>query len=75
MSQSLFNKVTGQCCNFIKKETLTQVFPYEFCEISKNTYSTEHIWTNASKTSDTCKFVQICGRKTLIFNVCFTQSQ
>ena len=25
--------------NFIKKETLVQVFPCEFCEISKNTFS------------------------------------
>ena len=28
-----------QACNFIKKETLAQVFSYEFCEISKNTFS------------------------------------
>ena len=26
-----------------KKETLTQVFPCEFCEISKNTFFTEHL--------------------------------
>ena len=26
-------------CNFIKKETLAQVFSCEFCEISKNTFS------------------------------------
>ena len=25
--------------NLIKKETLAQVFSYEFCEISKNTFS------------------------------------
>ena len=25
-------------CNFIKKETLAQVFPCEFCEISKSTF-------------------------------------
>ena len=28
-----------QACNFIKKETLAQVFSCEFCEISKNTFS------------------------------------
>ena len=28
-----------EACNFIKKETLAQVFSYEFCEISKNTFS------------------------------------
>ena len=27
---------------FIKKETLAQVFSYEFCEIFKNTFFTEH---------------------------------
>ena len=38
LCQSLFiNKVAGGACNFIKKETLTQVFSCEFCEISKNT--------------------------------------
>ena len=26
-------------CSFIKKETLVQVFSYEFCKISKNTFS------------------------------------
>ena len=37
--QSLFlNKVAGQAWNFVKKETLAQVFSYEFCEISKNTF-------------------------------------
>ena len=28
-----------QVCDFIKKETLVQVFSCEFCEISKNTFS------------------------------------
>ena len=40
LCQSLFfNKVAGQACNFIKKETLAQAFSFEFCEISKNTFS------------------------------------
>ena len=40
LCQSLFfNKVAGAACNFIKKETLAQVFSCEFCEISKNTFS------------------------------------
>ena len=35
-----------EAANFIKKETLAQVFSREFCEISKNTffYRTEHLW-------------------------------
>ena len=32
----------------IKKETLTQVFTCEFCEISKNTFLTEHLRKTAS---------------------------
>ena len=42
LCQSLFfNKVAGlrhQACNFIKKESLAQVFSSEFCKISKNTF-------------------------------------
>ena len=34
-----FNKsLQPQACNFIKIETLVQVFSREFCEISKNTF-------------------------------------
>ena len=36
-------------CNFIKKETLVQVFSGEFCEFSKNTCFTEHPRPTASK--------------------------
>ena len=39
LCQSLFFKFPGQVCNFIKKETLTQVFSCEFREISKSTFS------------------------------------
>ena len=43
------NKVAGlQACNFIKKETVAQVFSCEFCEIFKNTFFTEYLWTTAS---------------------------
>ena len=34
--------------NFIKKEILAQVFSCGFCETSKNTFFTEHIWATAS---------------------------
>ena len=49
-----FSKFTGkhlcshQACNFIKKETLAQVFSCEFCEIFKNTFFTEHLRMTAS---------------------------
>ena len=50
-----FNKVVGlrpEACNFIKKETLGNVFSCEFCEITKNTFFTEHLWTAASLITD-----------------------
>ena len=34
--------------NFIIKEALAQVFSSDLCEISKNTFFTEHPWTTAS---------------------------
>ena len=37
-----------QACNFIKKETLAQVFSCGFYEISKNTFFTGQLWTTAS---------------------------
>ena len=33
---------------FFKKEALELVFSCEFCEIIKNTYFIEHLWTTAS---------------------------
>ena len=39
----------SEACNFIKKETLAQVFSFEFCEICKNTFFTEYFWVTASK--------------------------
>ena len=45
-----FNKVAGpEPATLFKKETLAQVFSSEFCEISKNTFFTEHLWTTASR--------------------------
>ena len=35
-------------CNLIKKETLAQMLSCELCEISKNTFSAELLWTTAS---------------------------
>ena len=34
--------------NFIKKETLAQVFSCEISKISKNTFFTEQLWVTAS---------------------------
>ena len=45
MAESLFS---ASACNFIKKETLVQVFSCEFCEIFMNIYFEEHLGTTAS---------------------------
>ena len=47
--QVLYVSKKPEACNFIIKETLAEVFSCEFCEISKNIFFTEHLWTNASK--------------------------
>ena len=42
--QSLFfNKIADVAYNFVKKETLAQVFSCEVCEIFKNIFFTEHL--------------------------------
>ena len=38
-----------QACNFIRKETLAQVFSCEFCEICKSIFFTEDLRTTASE--------------------------
>ena len=49
MLESVFIKVAGlQAFIFIKKDTSTQVFSYEHCEIFNNTYSEIHLRTTAS---------------------------
>ena len=49
-----FNKVAGlRPATFIKKETMAQVFSYEFCEISKNTFFHRTPLVAASMTSKT----------------------
>ena len=54
-----FNKAAGlrpQPCNFIKRETLAQAFSWEFCEISKNNFFTEHLRTTAPAPTNTAQF-------------------
>ena len=35
-------------CNFIKKDSLAQVFSCQFYDTFKNTFFTEHLWVTAS---------------------------
>ena len=41
-------KLQAEPGNFIKKETLAQVFSYELCEVSENIFFIEHLLTTAS---------------------------
>ena len=45
--------------NFVKKETLAQMFSCEFCEISKHTYFNEHLWATASERYEELKHLPI----------------
>ena len=45
---SFLTKLKASGCNFIKKETLAQVFCCEFCEISGNAFFTEYLRAAAS---------------------------
>ena len=51
------NKVAGLRCETLFKDSLTQMFSCEFCEISKNTFFIEHLRTTASVCS--CSFTFI----------------
>ena len=52
-----FIGLRSQACNFIKIETLAQVFFSEFCEISKNTFSyrTPPVAASAEVYSEPCQ--------------------
>ena len=49
LKKRLWHRCFPVVCNFIEKEALAMVFSYEFCEISKSTFSAEHLWATASE--------------------------
>ena len=49
-------KLQVEVCNFIKKETLAQVFSCEFCQISKNTFFRRLPPMSASELLKKCYF-------------------
>ena len=56
----LIKRLTHEAWNFIKKETLAQVFTCEFSEISKNTFFTEQFrWLLLYHTSSMVRTVLI----------------
>ena len=44
----------------MKKETLAQLFSCKFCEIFKNTFFTEHLWTTASDNGEVERTPKLC---------------
>ena len=48
MAESFFFLVKLQALGLKKRDSAEQVFSCEFCEISKNTFVTEQLWTTAS---------------------------
>ena len=62
----------AQACNFIKKESLAQMFSCEFCEISKNTffYRTPPVAASKTRTKELC-FGFLC--KVLTFSLTLSQ--
>ena len=64
-----FNSSSSGACNFMKKETLTQVFSCEFFKISKNTFLTEHLWANASEPQHTYNKLAVYNRPVWPFYV------
>ena len=53
LCQSLFfnKELQTSAINFVKKETLPQMFSCEFCEISNKSFFTEHLWWLLLRTS------------------------
>ena len=56
--------------NFIKQETLPQVFSCEFCETSKNTFFTEHFRTTTSVINRTVSGVTFIIQKQAFKIIC-----
>ena len=50
----------------VKKETLVQLFSCEFCQISNNTFFTEHLRMTASVSRSEAWFPQIHGLKLML---------
>ena len=75
---SFLIKLQAEACNFIKKETLAQVFSCEFCEIFKNTFFRRTPLVAASvtinmKLHSMFRVVKRIQQISLITYVCLTQ--
>ena len=62
-SHSFSIKLQTWGLQLFKKETVAQVFSCEFCEISKNTSLTQHLWVTASGNSHWHFFLKVTAFK------------
>ena len=61
-----------QACNFIKKETSSQVFSCQFCEICKNIFFIEHLrWLLLPTLKPLDSLRQLCEWISKLVTVCF----
>ena len=67
LSTFRFFIVAVRLFNFIKKEALAQVFSCEICEIFKNTFFTEYLWTTAS--GNVCTYVLVLQPEYLLLQL------
>ena len=58
-----FNKVAGLRPKTLLKKTLAQVFSCEFCGISKNIFSKEHLRTTASAFNQFQAYFRVCKKR------------
>ena len=68
---SFLIKLQASAWTFIKKEAQAQVFSFEFCEISENTFFTEHPWATASEEKRFSKLAPYKSVKTACVCIAF----
>ena len=54
-----FHKVTDSGLQFYQKETLAQMFSYEFCKIFENNFFSEYLRVTASEFLGTQKLIKL----------------
>ena len=74
MPESLFLiKLQARPATSLKKETLAQVFSFEFCEIFKNTFFTENLRVTASVSIALTKRMDIAPNENKLIRKVFTE--
>ena len=71
IKKKVFLEILQKTCNFIRKETMAQVFSCKFCKISKNMFPTgpnaEHLYTTASVPSSSLSLILLLISAMFVF--------